>query len=139
VFHPFLHLRSRVSLNSPTCRKTLVGVHVPVPISEQAEKPKCLSFHALLSRCHHFLRLQRNFSKIQRKICHRTIFALIFGRMVKLTYRLRQMVTFLVPFPKTPILPTFNAIMAIWLTGLMAIMASNSHVAIWLLWHRRWP
>ena len=29
-----------VSLNSPTCIKTLVGVRVPVPISEQAEKPK---------------------------------------------------------------------------------------------------
>ena len=36
----------RVSLNSPTCRKTLVGVRVRVPISEQAEKSKKLSFHA---------------------------------------------------------------------------------------------
>ena len=33
-----LQVFTRVSLNSPTCRKTLVGVRVPVPISEQAEK-----------------------------------------------------------------------------------------------------
>jgi hypothetical protein len=36
------------------------------------------------------------------------------------------------PFPKTCILSTFDAIMA------MAIMASNSHIVIWPLWHQRW-
>ena len=29
--------------------------------------------------------------------------------------------------------------MAIWLNGHMAIMASNSHMAIWSLWPQRWP
>ena len=58
---------------------------------------------------------------------------------VKLTYRLHQIATFLLLFPKTPILSTFDAIMAIWLYGHMAIMASNSHIGIWPLWHQRWP
>jgi hypothetical protein len=62
-----LALRSRVSLNSPKCIKTLVGVCVTVPISEQAEKPKFLSFHAFLSRGHHFLRIQRNLSHIRKE------------------------------------------------------------------------
>ena len=108
---------NRVSPNSPTCIKTLVGVRVPVPISEQAEKPKKMSFHAFLSRGHHFLRLQRNFSKIQRKICRRTIFALIWGRMLEFIYRLHQIATFLSVFPKTPIIAILDSITAIWLYG----------------------
>jgi hypothetical protein len=42
--------------------------------------------------------------------------------MVKLTYRLHQITTFL--------LPSFDAIMALWLYGPKAIMASNSHMAV---------
>jgi hypothetical protein len=59
--------------------------------------------------------------------------------MVKLTYHLHQIAAFLLPFPKTSMLPTFIAIMAKWLYGHMAIMASNSQIAIWPLWHQRWP
>ena len=59
--------------------------------------------------------------------------------MVKLTYRLHKIATFVLPFPKTPMFPTFDAIMAIWLYGHMAIMASNGHIAIWPLWRQRWP
>jgi hypothetical protein len=77
--------------------------------------------------------------KLQRKICLQTIFALIWGMMVKLTYRLHQIATFWLLFPKTPIMSAFDAIMAIWLYGHMAIMATNSHIGIWPLWHLRWP
>ena len=59
--------------------------------------------------------------------------------MVELTYRLHQIATFVLLFPKTPILSTFDAIMAIWLYGHMAIMAPNGHIEIWPLWHQRWP
>ena len=55
--------------------------------------------------------------KIQRKICLQTIFALIWGRMGKLTYRLHQIATFLLVFPKTPIMAIFDAIKAICLYG----------------------
>ena len=74
-------------------------------------------FWLFLSRGHHFLRLQRNFSKIQRKICKRTIFALIGGKKVKSTYFLHKSVTFLLVFPKTPIMAIFDGITAIWLFG----------------------
>jgi hypothetical protein len=56
-----------------------------------------------------------------------------------LTYRLHQIATFLLPFPKTSMLPTFDAIMTIWLYTHMAIMASNRQIAILPLWHQRWP
>jgi hypothetical protein len=51
----------------------------------------------------------------------------------------RILATFLLLFPKTPIFSTFDATMAIWLYGHIAIMASNSHMGIWPLWHHRWP
>ena len=51
--------------------------------------------------------------KIHRKICHRTIFALIWGKMVKLTYRIHQISTFSLAFPKTPMMAIFYAKMAI--------------------------
>ena len=104
-----------------------------------ATKKNFMIFGAFVWRGHPFLRLQRNFRKIQRKICLRAIFAFIWGRMVKLTYRLHQIATFLLLFPKTPILSTFDAIMAIWLHGHKSIMASNSYIGIWPLWHRWWP
>jgi hypothetical protein len=104
-----------------------------------ATKKNFMIFGAFVWRGHSFLRLQRNLKKIQRKICLRTIFALIRGRMVKLTYRLHQIATFLLLFPKTPILSAFDAIMAIWLYGHKGIMASNSHIGIWPLWRQRWP
>ena len=94
-------------------------------------------FWAIMWRGHSILCLQRNFQKTQRKICHQTIFALILGRMVKLTYCLHQIATFLLPFPRTLIMSTFDAIMAKWLYGHMAIMASNSHIGIWPLWRPR--
>jgi hypothetical protein len=47
-----------------------------------ATKRNFKSFRPLLWRCHHFLRLRRKFPKIQRKIFHQTIFALIWGRKV---------------------------------------------------------
>ena len=42
-----------------------------------ATKKNVKSFKAIFLRCHHFLCLQRIFPKIQRKIFHRTIIALI--------------------------------------------------------------
>ena len=76
--------------------------------------------------------------KIQRKICLRTIFALIWGRMVKLTYRLHQIATFLLLFPKTPIMAIFDAITAIWLYGHLTPQWPYGHIAIWPLWHQMW-
>ena len=43
----------------------------------RSHQKKFMSFRAFLWSGHHFLCLQRKFQKIQRKICHRTIFALI--------------------------------------------------------------
>ena len=59
--------------------------------------------------------------------------------MVKLTYCLHQIATFLITFPKTPILAIFDSVMAIWPYGNLAIMASNGHKAIWPLWLQIWP
>ena len=59
--------------------------------------------------------------------------------MDKLTYRLHQIATFSLSFPKTPVLATFDAKMAIWLYGHMAIIVSNSHIAILPYWPLSWP
>ena len=72
-------------------------------------------------------------------MCPRTKYALIWGRKVKLTCCLHQIATFLLPFPKTPILATIYAIIAIWLYGHLAIMAPYSHIAIWPFQHQIWP
>ena len=59
--------------------------------------------------------------------------------MVELTYRLHQIATFLLTFPKIPILATLDSKMAIRPYGHLAIMASNGHKAIWPLWRQTWP
>ena len=137
-------------LNIPKFNVKTNHVHVAVYTSE-ATNTKFLEFRAFLWRCHYFLRLQRKFLKIQRKIFH-------------FCSHLRQEGQIdLIPSPdccifiavsknthnghfwrhndQTAIWP-FNAIMAKWLYSHMAIMASkmdnmgdngnsNKNAAIW--------
>ena len=74
------------------------------------------------------LYLQRNFRKIQRKICHRTIVALISCRKVKTIKFLRQIATFVLLFQKTHISRHLEAIRSY---GFMAIWPKYGHMAIY--------
>jgi hypothetical protein len=62
-----------------------------------------------------------------------TVFALIYLWKVESAEIRHQFAAFLF------ILSTLDAIMAIWLYGPLAIMASNGHIAIWSLWRQRLP
>ena len=108
---------SRVFNNYEKCLETLSRVLNGFLYVLRTTTKKFKRFQPFLSCGHHFLHLQRNFSKIQRKICKRTIVALPWGRKVKSIWFLHQIATFLLVFPKTPIMATFDAIMALWLYG----------------------
>ena len=75
---------NRVSQNAPKCLLASIEVHVAASIPQEPPK-KFMSFRAFLRSGHHFWHIQRKFQKIQRKICHQTIFALISCRKVEST------------------------------------------------------
>ena len=140
-----------LSWNSKYVELDLGNLSRAVSICQEPPKKKLRIFGALVFFCHPFLRLKGMSRKIQRKIFLRTYFALIWTRMVKLTYRFHQIATFLLVLQNTPIMAIFGAIMALrpfdvtmalWPYSHMAIMASNvdntgvagnsnKNVAIW--------
>jgi hypothetical protein len=88
---------------------------------------KFKSFWPFLRRCHNFLRLQRKFPKIQRKIFHWTIFALIFFMEGRISF---------IPSPDCCI---FIAVSKN--TCIVQLGRHNGHMAIWPFGHYgvEWP
>ena len=105
VFYAFNHMQS-------LCQKSKKfnifshHKHKAAFIHKKPNKKEIKSFKAIFLGGRHFLHIQRKFWNIQRKICHRTNFALISSRKVVSTQFLFQIATFSFLFQETPILST---------------------------------